>query len=155
MLSKIQQEVPFKVMDSLFKVPDNHRNHLRIIDALAVVAVTEHQVIAVMSKAATDQNPVEVIVSASSSSNKAWLIAKPQAELSLMALITGAIAQCAQVIDHLFSTLFVTQNTRRSTTCTPLSPDFSIPDIHLVSLPKSYGNLDPGAPLLQYLGPCW
>lgn len=138
MLSKIQQEMPFKIMDLMYNVPDNQKNHLRIVNALSAVCVIDHQIV----------TPIEVIVSANSSSNKARLTAEPSL---LQAFVSGTIALCARVL----SSASITQNTRRSDNSLPSQENYSIPKVTQVATQEGYHDLKPDAPILLYLQPCW
>lgn len=149
-LSKIQQEMPFKLLGSIHDVPENHRHQLGIIDALSVVAVTDYQVIAAVSKGSIGDEPIQVTVSTSSFLQKARLTAKLQP--SVLICIANAFEQAALYL----WTIFVTQNPRKSDNNKPKITTASIPEIIAVAPQENHGDdLHPNAPLHQYLSPCW
>ena len=90
MLHHIQQERPFKISDS--NIPDEHSQELKLSNALATVAVADHNVVAVAMVHSAEG--LKVIACTQWSNNK------------------GPLSQSSTVLQHYWR-LFFTKNPRR------------------------------------------
>lgn len=151
MLSKIQQEMPFTVLDSKEdNIPKAEQYQLRLLNAFSVIAVIDHQVIAAVLKRNQSVERQEVILSVSSSLGRVRLTQKPQLPSQIIKDIYDTIT--------LQLSLFVArinfaQNPQKDDKNAASKTNFSIPPPPAPDTARC--DLDSNASILLYVRKSW